>query len=584
MKNSLLLILLMMGIVSGTSQSDREQFLNYNQQLSSELVSLYEQSSELESTNASAEEIETNRLAIKHAWMQINPEIGNLYKPLDNEGVYPDLPEYLHLNGVYVPDVIQQRVELEENPNRWADDILIFTGFVDGGVDVVADDTGDLYTSHFQNNIDFGGDNDIIFIHKSTDEGETWTEYAAVDVTSPIRQLQLVSIHGTGDNYLLAYFLTDSNTFQAVRWNTTAGGTYTAQAFVSDVTEFAVDRNYPVDTNGQRVFGVYKKSDNNFVRSARSTAGSYGFDWVDESGNIVTANMLDFTYGRDGACYFTSVGDTGSDLFVDINDNYNDPASWTNFFTLELGTERESLNPTIIAAREILANDNVFVFTSSRMAGSTTNFDGRSYRRTNNGAFSPGAGFGSGGSNFNIVHPDSYIRTNNGVSTARLSYVREVIDNSSNNENRSITYNGTDLDPFEPVADSSTDIFSGFKSATSELNSTNEPILVFAGTSSGGSFGVDLYFDKQSASLNTSEFDLSDVLVYPNPVTDNLVISSHQKTIDQVMVHNYLGQLVKSFTPNSTETKIDMNGLNSGLYLIKVSVEGGIETHKVIKK
>jgi hypothetical protein len=242
------------------------------------------------------------------------------------------------------------------------------------------------------------------------------------------------------------------------------------------------------------------------------------------------------------------------------------------------------LNPTIVAGRVSLANDNVFVFASSRAAGSTGNFDGRYYIRTNEGAFSAGSTFNSGGTNFNILHPDSFIRFSNGVVTARLSYVREVIDNTMSNQNRSLTYNGTVLEPIEPVSDPSTNVFAGFKSATAELFSTDEPVLVFAGTSGGGTFGENLYFDKQSAVLSTTEFDLSSVLVYPNPVTDHLVISSPQKTIDQVMVYNYLGQLVIKSEPNAIETQINMNGLNKGLYLVQISAEGKLETHKVIKK
>ncbi len=579
MKNSLLLTLLVMCVVSGTSQSDGEQFLNYNQQKSPELISLYEQARVLESTNASAEAIETNRLAIKDAWMQINPEIGNLYKPVETNGKLPEIMENVQINGLHSTGDVDERVEEEPTQNRWGTDILIAPGFVDGGVDVETDNLGDIYASYY---ISFGTDHQI-FIYKSTDDGDTWSLYDEAAITAPILQLQLVSLHGSGDNYLLAYFLTDSNTFQALRWNTTSGGAFTAQVMATDVTEFAVDRNYPLDTNGQRVFGIYKKTGGTvFARSARSTAGSFGFDWVDESANLLNINSIDFAYGRDGACYVAAVGSVSNSLRFNVNTSFNDPASWETWDTLEEGVDRETQNPTIVAGRESLASDNVFIFTSSRPAGSSNHFDGRSYRRTNNGAFSPGVVFGSGGSNFNILHPDSYIRTINGVLTARLSYVREVIDNSSSNENRSITYNGTDFDPLEPVADSSTNVFSGFKSATSELNSTNEPILVFAGTS--GSFGNNLYFDKQSSVLSNTEFDLSSILVYPNPATDYLVISSPQKTIDQIMVYNYLGQLVLETQPNTMETQIELNGLNSGLYLVQISAEGKLETQKVIKR
>lgn len=579
MKNKILLALLLMWVVNGTSQIDEVQTENFNLQKTPELISLYEQTRVLEATNASAEEINANRLAIKNAWMEINPEVGNLYKPVETNGKLPEILENVHINGLHSTGDEGERVYENNTQNRWSTDVLIASGFVDGGVDVVVNDSGDIYASKY---ISFGADH-AIFIYKSTDEGDTWTLYDEVTITAPILQLQLISLHGTGtgDDYLLAYFLTDSQTFQALRWNTTTDGAFEAEVMATDVTGFSVDRNYPVSTDSQRVFGVYRDvTSSNIVRSARSTAGSHGFDWVDESGTLMGVDQIDFTYGLNGSTYYVGVGNTSGNLRVNINPNYNDPATWEPLsdYTLEDGGDIETLNPTIIAGREALATDNVLVFASSRIAGSTDEFDGMYYRRTNGGAFSPGTSFGSG-PGASILHPDSYIRLSG--STARLSYVREV--DGSNNQNRSLTYNGTDFDPFEGVSDSSTDVFTGFKSATAELDSTNEPILVF---SDGGnsSFGSNLYFDKESAVLNTAEFDLSSILVYPNPVTDNLIISSPQRTIDQVMVYNYLGQLVLTTEPNVLETEIDMNNLNKGLYLVQISAEGNLETHKVIKE
>lgn len=520
-------------------------------------------------------------MAIKNAWTQINPEIGNLYKPIETNGKLPEIIENVYINGLHSTGDEGERVYENNSQNRWATDIQIYSGFVDGGVDVVTDNLGDIYFLHYES----FGTTHIIYIHKSTDDGDTWSLYRQTTITAPILQAQLVSIHGSGDNYLLAYFVTNTNVFQALRWNTTTGGALQAQVMATNVAEFAVDRNYPGTTNTQRVFAVFKDEGGAIARSARSTAGSFGFDWVDEVSAAFGVNSLDFAYGREGACYVVGVGNGSLNLRVKVNTSFNDPASWeAGSSTLELGADRETLNPTIVAGRELLASDNVFVFASSRLVGTSDNFDGRSYRRTNSGAFSPGADFGSGGANFNILHPDSYIRFVNGLVTARLSYVREVIDNSINNQNRSITYNGSGFDTFEPVADASTNVFRGFKSATAELPSTDEPVLVFAGTSGGGAFGVDLFFDKQSAVLSTTDFDLSSMIVYPNPVTDNLVISSPKKTIDQVMVYNYLGQLVLKSEPNAIETQINMNGLNRGLYLVQISAEGSLETHKVIKK
>lgn len=562
------------------AQDEREQRIDYTQLKTPQLIQLYEEAKQLE--NSTPAQIEANRLAIKNAWMEIDPAIGNLYKPVETYGKLPEIPENVHINGLHSTGDEGDRFFEDNSQNRWGTDIQIYSGFVDGGVDVITDNLGHIYALHY---ISFGTDHRI-FVHRSTDDGDTWTLYREQVITAPILQAQLMSIHGTGDNYLLVYFLTDTNTFQALRWNTTTNSALQAQVVATNVSEFSVDRNYPVATSGQRVFAIYKPATNPdaFIISSRSTAGSFGFDFVDESAGLFNFNSLDLAYGRDGASYLVGLGPVSGNIRFLLNTDLFDPTAWSGASTIEDGSVRESANPTIIAARNALATDNVIIFTSSRATGSTGNFDGRWYRRTNNGAFGSGNAFSSGGSNFSIIYPDSYMRFINGTTTARLSYVRQVIDASSNNQNRSLTYNGTDFDPLEPVADPGNNPFSGFKSTvTGEILSTNEPYIVFAGTSGGGTFGANLYFDKQSSTLSTVDFDLADIQVYPNPTNDILTVKASQ-SIDQIEIYNYMGQLLKTIKPNTTIAEVTMDSFAAGIYLVKISSQEKSITHKIIKK
>src|SRR5690606_20267889 len=119
---------------------------------------------------------------------------------------------------------------------------------------------------------------DSIYIYRSTNYGQTFDEWKKVGVTAAMRKMQIISMDGTGDEYLLAYLVTDSENFQVWRWNM-ATGAFDAQVIASDVTDFGVDRNFPGNTNAQRVFATYEKTTScTEVFSARSTAGSYGFD------------------------------------------------------------------------------------------------------------------------------------------------------------------------------------------------------------------------------------------------------------------------------------------------------------------
>ncbi|HEY8401832.1 MAG TPA: T9SS type A sorting domain-containing protein, partial [Cytophagaceae bacterium] len=70
---------------------------------------------------------------------------------------------------------------------------------------------------------------------------------------------------------------------------------------------------------------------------------------------------------------------------------------------------------------------------------------------------------------------------------------------------------------------------------------------------------------------------------YPNPVRDILNIS-YSKDISEVAVINMLGQVVISEQVSTTDAKVDMSGLPTGNYLVKVTVDGTVKTIKVVKQ
>jgi len=478
--------------------------------------------------------------------------------------------------------------------NRWSTEVLIYEGNV-GAIDVAVDDLGHIYTAHIKHETTPNLRSNLI-IHRSTDEGESWNELADVNISTSalVTQMQLISLHGSGDNYLLAYYATPSE-LRALRWNTTSGGSFTSHQVTTAVTEFALDRNYPLSTSDVRVFGVYKKN-NGEVRSARSTAGSFGFDWVDESASLGNLNSLAFAYSSIGNTFVAGIDDVTGNLRVSYNTNSNDPASWSVWEDLELGSTMETANPTIAAARLPLSSGNAIVFTSARPAGSSGNFNGRSYIKNGNSAFSSGVEFDSGSSNLSLMHPDSFIRYEADETTVRLSYALQTIDASSNNSNAVLTYTGTNFEPTEPVSSPSINVFSGFISAVAELPSTNEAILVFAGTSSDGLSGQNLYFDKQSAGLQTLDLNFPVVSIYPNPAT-NLVHIQSTKGIDKMRVFDVSGRetslpgkinpisSTNGFTSNGMFTNsIDVSSLKAGVYFFEVTVNGTAGTYKVIKR
>ncbi len=364
MKKLVTLSVCLLSIFAATAQSLNEDATGttlQNPERTPLLETLYLEQTYLDE-NGTAQEIEANRLAIKDAWTAVNPAIGDLYKSIN-------APKYDRLGQgatPYIPGEIVERPEPLPMTRDWGDDILVRNDFVDG-IDMTATlNTGDLYLGMYENDIDAGGTQDGIYIYRSTDNGVTWNLFGEQQVLTPVRKIQLISLDGTGDQYILAFLQFENGLFQVARWNT-ATAAFDFDTISNDVTDFGVDRNFPTSTNTMRVLATYLKDDacSTEVFSARSTSGEYGFNWVDEvSVDNVCGAQLDFTYARAGDTFVTYTGIATGNLYVNANDAFNDPVSWTPRETLETGGVRETLNPTIRAARLAIPDEKVVVWAS----------------------------------------------------------------------------------------------------------------------------------------------------------------------------------------------------------------------------
>lgn len=85
------------------------------------------------------------------------------------------------------------------------------------------------------------------------------------------------------------------------------------------------------------------------------------------------------------------------------------------------------------------------------------------------------------------------------------------------------------------------------------------------------------------STLNTPSNQLSDLKVYPNPVSNQLIISNSIE-ISSIAVTNLLGQSLKTFkiTP-ATSLTVDVSDLAKGIYLVKIESAGKSKTVKVVK-
>lgn len=565
MKNVITLLMCTFCILTGIAQTESTGNQMAIPERTPALNALYQQAKQLEDTGTAAE-INTNRLATKSAWQEVNPTVAALYRP-----VAPAI----------VPSATEGNYEESRSPEDWDTDQLLREGFIDG-VDMDVTEDGDIYVAAFESYI--GTDDDTnLYVYRSTDDGNSFTLWKSLVISAvTIHKMQAISIDGDGDQYLVAYMNSDISLF-GVRINM-ANGDFVVQGIANDVTDFSMDRDWPGDTDATRVYGIYTKEDASpQIYSARSTAGSYGFDWVDETA-VPGTNLGDiaFAYGRLGACYTTYVGLGSGTLYARPNLDYNDPASWGGAAEYVTdGTITEVKNPTIRAARNSPSSDNVIIFASTRDAGSTDHYNAKGYKRENGGTFDEFTSYSAGGGgNWSIVQTDSWIRREANMETIRTSYIRERIDGSENNTNRSLTYNGTDFDPLEPVSDNNIDVFQGFPAAIAETED-GLPCMAFAGSSTAVNDGYNLYFDRKSETAGVNDNKLEGVTVYPNPSSAILNLSA-KNTIDKVSIYSVLGQEVMQVSPEQKNPSLNVSSLASGVYVMKVEVDGQTGTYKII--
>lgn len=110
----------------------------------------------------------------------------------------------------------------------------------------------------------------------------------------------------------------------------------------------------------------------------------------------------------------------------------------------------------------------------------------------------------------------------------------------------------------------------------------NEPIITNEVQLEIGEDYVEIVDD-----INEVDFPEADVQIFPNPFTENTTIKIAGVDYQEVTlnVYNTQGQLVRQQTSNSNELTFQRKGLNSGLYLFEMMIEGKTLSHgKVMVK
>jgi len=83
-----------------------------------------------------------------------------------------------------------------------------------------------------------------------------------------------------------------------------------------------------------------------------------------------------------------------------------------------------------------------------------------------------------------------------------------------------------------------------------------------------------------TASVNEEQLDTLNI--YPNPTKDFVTIKGKANTI--YTIYDYTGKLIFSKKANTTNTIIDLSELNSGVYIVKATLNDTASFSKIIKK
>jgi len=101
-------------------------------------------------------------------------------------------------------------------------------------------------------------------------------------------------------------------------------------------------------------------------------------------------------------------------------------------------------------------------------------------------------------------------------------------------------------------------------------------------TSQRISYWDNISFNSNKANAIISPIDAS-IQLYPNPFSDRLQIKSEHQ-INQVIIHDLLGQNIKVININSNDADIDLSQLATGNYFATIKLDDGrICTQKIVK-
>ncbi len=90
-------------------------------------------------------------------------------------------------------------------------------------------------------------------------------------------------------------------------------------------------------------------------------------------------------------------------------------------------------------------------------------------------------------------------------------------------------------------------------------------------------------FNANKDTTSNKDFEIFNFQFYPNPIVNEINLSAN-KNIDNIQITSVLGKIVIDINFVQPNPRIDLSNLNSGIYLMTVSIANKKNTFKIIKQ
>ena len=134
-------------------------------------------------------------------------------------------------------------------------------------------------------------------------------------------------------------------------------------------------------------------------------------------------------------------------------------------------------------------------------------------------------------------------------------------------------------------ATKSSDTEDTFTTTTLTFTATASIAVIYVRASAAIDSNNEVFYDNielyDTASLSTKDILASKLKIYPNPANDFITIESKNAQISSIEMYSVLGKKVLS-TKTLTNNRLNVSGLSSGIYFLRINADGSSATKKVV--